>query len=226
MYRRLLSLARGAAELAFPASCEHCGLRTYGSAPLCWRCIRSLERPGGTATASILRAFPLVTDGIRLHCLWYYERDGPLRDVIHALKYQNRPWYGQFLGEALASTLNDEVGNALVAALPIHPIRLLERGYNQSAWIANGVASALGLRVCSGMVVRARPTGSQTGLKREDRWLNVRDAFSATSALGVRHVLLIDDVVTTGATALSAALTLRAAGAHCVTIAATGLARV
>lgn len=226
MQKLALDVLAGLAGLVFPPACEHCGSRSYEDAPLCWRCMRSLERPPPEEATRILEAFP-ADNSIRLHCLWYFDRQGPLRDVVHALKYRNRPWYGDFLGEALAESIGEVCESTIVAPLPIHRIRLLERGYNQALWIARAVARRLDAYLASDLLSRARATPTQTALSREARWRNVSDAFSASTdgGRGSSHVLLVDDVVTTGATAVSAALTLRRAGVDTVTIAALGLAR-
>jgi ComF family protein len=178
-------------------------------------------------TLALLEPFPRDASGIQVQCLWYFDKDRPLRDVIHALKYQNRPWYGRFLGYALAAALDLDSPASVVTPLPLHPIKRLDRGYNQAAWIAAAVSQRHSIPINEDLVVRTSPTHTQTTLNRDDRWQNVQDAFRATSAPDPAHshAILVDDVVTTGATALSAAVALRAVGFENVTIAAVGLAR-
>lgn len=227
MRNTLVHARRGLLSLLFPSVCEHCRARSEDAAPLCWRCLRSLERVQPVDTLALLEPFPRDASGIQVQCLWYFDKDGPLRDVIHALKYQNRPWYGRFLGYALAAALDLDSPASVVTPLPLHPIKRLDRGYNQAAWIAAAVSQRHSIPINEDLVVRTSPTHTQTTLNRDDRWQNVQDAFRATSAPDPAHshAILVDDVVTTGATALSAAVALRAVGFENVTIAAVGLAR-
>ncbi|NNE45600.1 MAG: ComF family protein [Rhodothermales bacterium] len=227
MRNTLVRARRGLISLLYPSVCEHCGARSEDAAPLCWRCLRTLERVQACDTVGLLEPFPRDADGIQVQCLWYFDKDGPLRDVAHALKYQNRPWYGRFLGDALAVTLALDSPASVVTPLPLHPIKRLDRGYNQAAWIAAAVSQRISIPVHENLVLRTRPTHTQTTLNRDDRWQNVQDAFRAASAPGPghSHAVLVDDIVTTGATALSAAVALRAVGFEHVTIAAVGLAR-
>ncbi|MDX1741514.1 MAG: phosphoribosyltransferase family protein [Rhodothermales bacterium] len=194
--------------------------------------MRLLERADSSDTSALLRDLPMTCDGVKIQCLWYYDRQAPLRDVVHALKYSNRPWHGDFLARAMASRLPDLESADAIVPLPLHRVRLLERGYNQALWIAAELARLVHAPLVSGVLSRTRPTLTQTSLSRSDRWLNVRDAFTVDThmlnadALGPGcRVVLVDDVVTTGATVLAAARALRAAGVQHVTVAAAGLAR-
>jgi ComF family protein len=222
----------GLADILFPSLCEHCGRPASASVPLCWRCVTQLERVDDDQSRRVLADLPVGNENVSLKCLWYFDRDSPLRDVVHSLKYQNRPWHGQFLGRSMALSFGLGSSVGAVVPLPLHDLRRLERGYNQSAWIASGIALEAGIPLVGNALQRTRPTRTQTALTREERWENVRDAFRvrpagahSTPLRKVGHVLLVDDVVTTGATGLSAALTLQQAGVRAVTIAACGLAR-
>ena len=151
---------------------------------------------------------------------------GALQAVQHALKYQNRPRYGvplgRLMGEAFAERHPTPDG---VVPVPLHRTRQLERGYNQSAALAEGVAEALSCPGRPDLLARPHPTRSQTGLSREERWRNVRNSFSADPAAADGHWLLVDDVLTTGATAVAAGQTLAGAGADSLDLMTLGLAR-
>ena len=102
-----------------------------------------------------------------------------------------------------------------IVPVPLHRQRRLERGYNQSERLAAGLAAVLELPVEAERLTRPRPTRSQTALSKPERWRNVEAAFAVPDPGGVggQRVLLVDDVLTTGATAVAAARALRSAGA-------------
>ena len=103
--------------------------------------------------------------------------------------------------------------------MPLHPSRLVERGFNQSHEIARIVSRLLDLRLAGKGLRRIRSTAPQVGLTRQQRAGNLSGAFAADSSLVAgQHVVLIDDVVTTGSTAIEAASTLRAAGAESIAV--------
>jgi ComF family protein len=135
----------------------------------------------------------------------YFSAGGLLQHLLHRLKYQGRKNIGFFLGVQAGWSLGVApwVGelNAIVP-VPLHPRKQALRGFNQSALIAAGMGSVLQLPVLEHALRRTRHTESQTSKSREERVLNVRDAFIAdASALSAAaHVLLVDDVLTTGAT--------------------------
>jgi len=158
--------------------------------------------------------------------LWVFDRDGTLQAVQHAFKYQNRPQYGvhlgRLVGRAYARTAPSPDG---IVPVPLHRTRELERGYNQSAMLAEGVADVLDRPLERNLLARPVPTRSQTPLSREERWRNVQGAFAAAPDCRDGHWLLVDDVLTTGATAVAAGQTLEEAGADAVSLATLALAR-
>ena len=141
---------------------------------------------------------------------------GPLADAIARLKYGGRTDLCPALGELLARAALSYAGQVdCVVPLPLHPRRLRERGFNQSALLGAGAARALGMPLRVDLLRRVRDTVAQAGLSRELRATNVRGAFVARpDALGSSppRVLLIDDVRTTGVTLAAAADALRGAG--------------
>jgi predicted amidophosphoribosyltransferase len=112
-----------------------------------------------------------------------------------------------------------------VVPIPLHRTRRLERGYNQSRMLGKGVAAALDCPLRADLLARPVPTRPQTNLSREERWQNVHEAFAADPACADGHWLLVDDVLTTGATAVAAGRTLLNAGADAVSLATLALAR-
>jgi len=195
--------------------------------PLCPHCLESMERAPTMGVAARLDRLP-AGQGLFEHALalWVFDKGGTLQAVQHAFKYNNRPRYGVALGR-LVGLAYDEDGPAPdgVVPIPLHRTRELERGYNQSRMLGEGVADALDCPLRDNLLARPRPTRSQTNLSREERWKNVRDAFAADADCADGHWLVVDDVLTTGSTAVAAGLTLTNAGADAVSLATLALAR-
>lgn len=226
--RTLQMVGRGLLDLIYPPRCLGCGARPESAdLPLCPRCLQSMERAPRMGVAARLDRLP-AGRGIfeKSLALWIFDRGGTLQSVQHAFKYGDRPQYGISLGRLLGSAYEKkDTSIDGVVPIPLHRTRELERGYNQSRMLANGVADALGCPLQTSLLTRPQPTRSQTNLSRKERWENVYGAFSADSAYDGKHWLLVDDVLTTGATAVAAALTLTRAGAENVSLATLALAR-
>lgn len=222
------ALARGVLDLLYPPRCLGCGARPESPRlPLCPQCLQSMERASPMDVAARLDRLPVgkeVFDGVL--ALWVFDKGSTVQAVQHALKYRNRPRYGVPLGRLVGEAFADDHPRPDgVVPMPLHHTRRLERGYNQSAMLAEGVADALDCPARPDLLARPRPTRSQTGLSREERWRNVRDAFAADPACADGQWLVVDDVLTTGSTAVAAGQTLADAGAGDLYLATLGLAR-
>ena len=150
---------------------------------------------------------------------WCGAFSGPLRAALHSLKYAGERRLAEPLGVALAARWRHAgAGGDLIVPVPIHAGRLRERGYDQAVLLARVAARELGLPSAD-LLVRQRPTARQFDLDRAARAGNLRGAFRladgapAGRPLAGRWVLLVDDVVTTGATLVACATTLLEAGA-------------
>lgn len=153
----------------------------------------------------------------RLLSAWSYQT--PADAVLMGLKFQRLEYLGAHLGRRLAKLFHPELADCdLIVPVPLHWRRFLGRGYNQAAVIARPLARALGLPVV-GVLRRRRPTPPQSRLDRAARRRNLRGAFAVRrpGRCRDRHILLVDDVVTTGATLEAAARCLRRAGAREIT---------
>jgi ComF family protein len=215
-------------SVVFPSLCVHCekarDLPRRG--PLCSGCWEDLPRHRGQvcacgqplgAPAPCGRCRRGLSPIARGASLGPYE--GPLRSVLHALKYGDQTRAAERLADALAADPSvRSLGGAdtVLVPVPLHPRRRNERGYNQSELLARALSRRLGLGLAAGALVRRKDTAPQTGLSAAARRQNVSGAFAVRRrALVVdRPVILVDDVFTTGATARACALALRAAGAH------------
>ncbi len=145
--------------------------------------------------------------------LYYFSKTSKVQTLLHLLKYGDRPmigvqlgrWYGYLLKEqALFSTID------LIIPVPLHPKRERQRGYNQSTQFAMGLSEALNIPYKEGVLERRMYTTTQTGKNRFDRLENVLSAFQLKQKdiIAGKHVLLVDDVLTTGATLEACALQL------------------
>jgi ComF family protein len=162
-----------------------------------------------------------------MNALWYFDKGRAAQRIQHAIKYGNRPAYalrlGRLMGEAYRLTPDDV---DIIVPVPLHRSRLYERGYNQSELLAIGFGQECVIPVAPHVLLRTRSTATQVDLSREERRKNVLDAFSVTGdRVSGKRVILVDDVLTTGATTISAARSLKAAAAVEVHILALALSR-
>ena len=137
--------------------------------------------------------------------LLYFTKGGRTQNLIHHLKYKDQPTIGLLLGRAIGLRLLQSdayFGIDLLLPVPLHPRRQRQRGYNQSDYIARGIAEALKVPVSNHVLYRNISTATQTKKDRYQRYENLQQAFiiKQPAAILNKHVLLVDDVITTGAT--------------------------
>ena len=135
----------------------------------------------------------------------FYTQDSRIRKIVHSLKYKGMMDIGPMLGKMCANELKNSSffeDIEVLIPVPLHPSKLRQRGYNQSELIVEGISEATGISVDTTSLSRSMFTQTQTRRKRFDRWLNVEGVFCVHdySAINGKHILLIDDVVTTGST--------------------------
>jgi len=142
-------------------------------------------------------------------CMYYFRENGSTQTIIHNLKYSGLSGIGIMLGELIGREINtlyknDLKGYDYLIPVPLYKSRIRERGYNQSEIICKGISDVIGIQVLSKNILRVRNTKSQTGLNIAERKENVKGAFGINvnfaNALAGKNVLLVDDVITTGAT--------------------------
>lgn len=136
---------------------------------------------------------------------FFFSKGSRYRKLLHQLKYNGKKEVGYFLGKEFGTELNKVgfyKGIDFIVPVPLHPKRLKQRGYNQAEEIAKGINESMGIPLSTDILVRPGYTETQTRKSREERVKNVSKAFKIDnfSKLVGKHVLLVDDVVTTGAT--------------------------
>lgn len=212
-------------DLVYPPRCAACGAPS-GPAAFCPLCEEALEPvppgcrrcglPGPDEVCGGCLAHPPAFDGLQAGGLY----GGPLGDAVRGLKYGGRAAAARPLGGWLAGRVRLPPGAAVVA-IPLARGRRTARGYDQAALLAGHLAAAAGATRLRAALRRVRETPPQVGRSRAARARNVAGAFRAEARMVAgRDLVLVDDVVTTGATADAAAAALKAAGARSVAVVA------
>lgn len=202
----------------WPHSCFVCGARA-GAQVLCAVCDAELPRlagpacpvcalptPGGEVCGRCQRRPPHFDASLALYAYAH-----PVRDMVLALKHGQGFALARLFGAQLAGAAQATVD--CVLPMPLHPRRLHTRGFNQSLLLARTVAATHGLALCHDAVLRDADTPQLAGLRRSARRRALRGAFRCTRRFDGRHVLVVDDVMTSGATLDELARTLKLAGA-------------
>lgn len=189
--------------------CERCvaGLPWLG--PACLRCAMPLPfaHPPGAACGAC-QATPPPLD--QVHAAYLYA--APLDRLVPRFKFHRDLAAGRLLSQLMAERFEPLPRPEALVPVPLHRARLRQRGYDQALELARPLAQVLGVPLRPGLLRRVRATAAQSELDREARSRNLRDAFRASSAAMPRRVVLVDDVMTTGATLHAAARALRRAG--------------
>mgnify|MGYP000061583506 FL=1 len=225
-------IGQGAVELVFPAEpvCPACGREPglyRGLGRQCLKRIVLIVPPICNLCGRMLR-LNKASDGKCQECCgtaYYFSKaravamyEGALREYLAEVKYRYRPDLGMALGELMVEWLKayPKYGKFdLIIPVPIHPQKLAIRGYNQAELLSIPLQRHLGIPVKSDIIIRRKLTETQNALDRESRFSNVRQAFQVVrpGALTGKCVLLVDDIMTTGATASEVSRMLLRAGA-------------
>lgn len=227
-------LAGAALNALYPPTCLACRAATdaHGAlCPRCWSAIRFIERPfcerlgtpferdlgEGLLSPQAMADPPVFA---RARAVARFE-DGPARKLAHRLKYSDRAELARPIARWMARAGADVLGDAdLLAPVPLHPLRLWRRRFNQAAALAREISRETGKPCDLGALLRVKATLSQVGLSRAQRAENVQGAFRVADGAQVRgrKIVLVDDVLTSGATANAASRALQRAGASRVDV--------
>jgi ComF family protein len=215
----------------YPPRCVLCGSEGINDRDICATCYRSLPwigraceqcaiplpdyRDGPLKCGRCLHSPPAFDSSLSL----FSYKDEAVR-LIHRLKFNQKLAYSRLLGGLLVDAVGGQ-GRPLpgcIVPVPLHPRRLRQRGFNQSIELARPAARAFDLGIDIDSIARVRDTPTQTGLDRNQRGKNIRGAFEVARPPCVRHIALIDDVVTTASTVNELARMLKKAGAERVDV--------
>ncbi|MBB5636561.1 ComF family protein [Pedobacter cryoconitis] len=219
-------------HLLFPECCNACGTRLfYGEKCICIRCLYDLPYtdfhlyPDHPAAKLFWGRLPCQ----EVMALLYFKKGTKAQNLIHQLKYKGQIdvgfMLGLMIGEKLLSNPSYQKAD-LIIPVPLHRKKENSRGYNQSKSIADGIAKILQLPVVTGLLIRQTDTFTQTKKSRYSRFENMQSVFklSKSHILKNQHVLLIDDVITTGATLEACGKILLDSGLNKLSIAAAAYA--
>lgn len=233
LFRCTGRLLRDLWHILMPHACMICGRRlTSGEEVICATCLMTLPRTQirGRAGNGLERLFWGRIPIRRASAYMYYIPRSQSHEVFIRLKYRRQPRVGIFFGRVMAQDLLDTGffdGIDMMVPVPLSRQRQRQRGYNQSTQIARGIRQLTGIPIREDIVVRSRDNESQTRLSSHERRTNVEGIFTLTApeAAAHRHILLIDDILTTGSTLLSCAECLAKAEDVRISVLTMGMAR-
>ena len=209
MWKTIKQWLGAAADVALPRVCPVCGKSLDGDEQwLCRKCLASLPRTRyedvefNTMEQHFAGKVPIE----RATAYFFYEKGSPYASILHDIKYRSTPRMGYWL---TSRAVNDMAGSHffdgidMVTAVPLHRSKLAHRGYNQSEHLARGIADALDIDYIEALKA-IRPHSTQTHKGAMERWQNIQGNYAlnkkAASQLAGKHILLVDDVITTGST--------------------------
>lgn len=203
-------MLKGVVNLIWPDVCEVCGCTLVkGEKVICLGCRLKLPR-----TNLHTQEFSLIHHRLagrvpieRAAGYFYYYRSDSFTRLIHAAKYNGRPNVARYLAREYAGEIKNDgffSGIDLILPVPLHRFKLWKRGYNQTEYLARGLKDATGIAIGSNLVA-TRGHSTQTRKGSYMRWLNTRNIYEVArpGELEGKHILVVDDVITTGATLLA-----------------------
>ena len=196
-------------DLVFPKLCVCCGgVLMEGEENICLTCLYTLPRVVEKDYTDN-KVMEIFLGRVRLEkaMSWcHFDKETKVQNILHHIKYKDKDKFARQIGEIMASEMPDFfVDIDAIVPVPLHPKKQKIRGYNQSLEIAKGVQKVVGLPIFSQLLERTRFSETQTHKNKEERWQNTQGLFSLEVNEGFegKHLLLIDDVLTTGSTAIA-----------------------
>lgn len=195
-------------HLAFPHVCEGCCTENLQAEHLlCLRCLSSLPETNFHLHANnpIEKIFWGRIAVTSATAQYYFTKESMIQHLMHQFKYKNNKEVGIYLGKLMGWTMATSNRFSFIDALiplPLHKSKEHKRGYNQAAVLCEGISSVLNKPVLKNVVIRPEQTETQTKKGRIQRWQNMEGKFQLNNSAAIedKHVLLVDDVITTGAT--------------------------
>jgi ComF family protein len=211
------TLLQDLTHLIFPEKCLSCTSElSRNEKHICSTCTSSLSLTSFHLFDEATEMDKLFWGRTPIHSTYthlYFEKNKASQNILFSLKYRNNKAIGNYFGQQIGNHLLEMASFStvdVVVPVPLHPKKEFIRGYNQSRALAEGICSSMGLQLNEAIVKRNKHSSSQTKKSRFDRWDNVQSAFSITSNVTkYKHLLLIDDVVTTGSTLESIAMEIK-----------------
>lgn len=206
-------------NLFFPVYCSGCGTDLAKEQVICPACMASLPFTEFNAYRNnpvekiFLGRVPLAFAFSYL----YFNKGSIVRQLLHRLKYESDKEVGKFFGRLMGRAILNTTGIDpidMIIPLPLHPKKEKSRGYNQAWLIAEGISEVTGIKARPDLMVRTSQTSTQTHKSRAERWQNTQGIFRVANKenLEGRHILIVDDVITTGASLEAAATELLQCG--------------
>lgn len=198
------------AEVVYPRCCVHCGVElSQAERYYCFRCETQsgLNRDYNLTSNQLVDVLKGRVPIACAHFLFYFYKHTLIQSLLHELKYRNNPELGRYLGRMHARLLVEHNAlrfpkESLLIPVPLHIQKQKKRGYNQAEEYAKGLSEYSGIPVCTGALVRKRYAGTLTKKTRVMRWITLKEMYhlSRPELVEGRHCILVDDIVTTGAT--------------------------
>lgn len=212
----------------FPPRCVLCDAKGDGGHDICTGCLNDLptlgpacrrcglplpDAPANTLCGTCLNSSPAFDRTLAL-----YQYAPPVDYMIQQLKFAGRLYFAPVLGALLARHIASHISPACLMPVPLHRSRLRERGFNQAMELARPIAHRLRIPIHARICRRTRATTAQSGMPRQGRRSNVRNAFTVRGPLPASHIAIVDDVMTTGSTVNELARLLKQNGAREVSV--------
>lgn len=237
MYSRIKPIIESVLHLAYPNVCFGCKQPLLFSEPykICTTCLTKIEKTDfhlkdfPNEMEAKLLGFPFLK---RATALFYFDKKGAIQNIIHSLKYENKPFLGEHLGIFMAHSLKESTffeDIDYIIPVPMHPKKERLRGYNQAAKIVQGIRKVIHIPYSDDILVKTEHTLTQTRKNRLQRILSLseKSIFEsfAPEKIENKNVLLVDDIITTGSTLIKCMEVFQKYGCKMCKILTVGIAR-